>query len=128
MKERKLMISEKQLNQLLLQSIAKVLPSGFQVSMIESGIQISADGRLGTVVLSGETMLTYAAGNVDRLSQSLETQLTDLQDFIAENTGLSWPGISVMPKLRVTPENGLIAISYVIGDQPVLVLDAIRVF
>jgi tRNA A37 threonylcarbamoyltransferase TsaD len=103
------------------------LPSEFRALSIENGVQISVIGRLGTIVLSGDSMLSYAGGNLDRLSQSLETQLGNLQDFVAEHTGLPWPGTSVMPKPKVTAENGLISISYVDGDKPVLTLDAINV-
>ena len=116
-----------QLNLRLLHSVAKVLPSEFRALSTENGVQISVIGRADILVLSGDSMLSYAGGNLDRLSQSLETQLGNLQDFVAEHTGLPWPGISVMPKPRVTAENGLISISYCDGDEPVLMLDSINV-
>lgn len=116
-----------QLNLRLLHSVAKVLPSEFRVLSTESGVQISVIGRPDILVLSGDSMLSYAGGSLDRLSQSLETQLGNLQDFVAEHTGIPWPGTSVMPKPRVTAENGHISISYFDGDVSVLKLDAINV-
>jgi hypothetical protein len=106
-------------------SLAKVVPEGFRVSSVGESLKIVRVGHPNSVLLETDVMIAYAAGNRKRLSRSLESNMGDLQDFIAEWTTFPWPGVSVMPKPKVVIENGLISISFVDEDETILELESI---